>query len=71
MTREARKKINETGIKNNMYNNFPPLQSEIECAYITLVMKNLNAGAKFSQNRIYLQIPRYGERRTYRLRTVA
>ena len=33
MTREARKQRNETGIKKNTYNNFSPLQNEIECAY--------------------------------------
>ena len=33
MTREVRKKINETGIKKNTYNNFSPLQNEIECSY--------------------------------------
>ena len=33
MTREARKQRNETEIKKNMYNNFSPLQNEIECAY--------------------------------------
>ena len=38
---------------------------------ITLVMKSLNAGANFSQKSIYLQPPKYGERRNYRLRTVA
>ena len=33
MTREARKQRNETGIKNNNYNNFDPLQNEIEYSY--------------------------------------
>ena len=33
MTRETRKQRNETGIKKNTYNNFSPLQNEIECSY--------------------------------------
>ena len=33
MRREAIKQRNETGIKKNTYNNFYPLQNEIECAY--------------------------------------
>ena len=33
MTREARKKRNETGIKKNTYNNFYPHKNEIECSY--------------------------------------
>ena len=33
MTKEARKQRNQTGIKKNTYNNFSPLQNEIECAY--------------------------------------
>ena len=33
MTREARKKIIDTGVKKNTYNKFSPLQNEIECAY--------------------------------------
>ena len=33
MYREVRKQINEAGIKKNYYNNFSPLQNEIECAY--------------------------------------
>ena len=33
MTREARKKINETGLKKNTYNNFSPLQDEIKCSF--------------------------------------
>ena len=33
MTREARKQRNETGIKKNTYNNFSPLQDEIECSF--------------------------------------
>ena len=33
MTREARKQRNETGINKNTYNNFSPIQNEIECSY--------------------------------------
>ena len=33
MTREERKKRIDIGIKKNTYNNFSPLQNEIECAY--------------------------------------
>ena len=33
MTREERKKRNETGIKKNTYNKFSPLQNEIEYFY--------------------------------------
>ena len=33
MTKEARKQRIETGIKKNTYNNFSPLQNEMECAY--------------------------------------
>ena len=38
---------------------------------ITFVMKNMNVGAKFGQKRIYLQIPRFGERMNYKLKVVA
>jgi len=33
MTREARKKRLDTEPKKNTYNNFSPLQNEVECAY--------------------------------------
>ena len=33
MTREARKKRIDIGTKKNTYNNFSPLQNEVECAY--------------------------------------
>lgn len=33
MTREARKKRSVTGIKKSSYNNFSPLEDEIECSF--------------------------------------
>ena len=33
MTREARKKRMDIESKKNTYNNFSPLQNEVECAY--------------------------------------
>ena len=73
MTRESRKQRNETRINKDIYNNFTPLQDEIECSYCNNFGHEEYefAAEKFSQKSIYLKIPRYGERMTYRLKGVA
>ena len=53
MTREARKKRIDTGIKKNTYNNFYPLQNEIECDYCN------NFGHEESECRSKLQQKEY------------
>jgi hypothetical protein len=53
MTRESRKKRIELETKKNTYNNFSPLQNEVECAYCN------NFGHEESECRSKIQLKRH------------
>jgi hypothetical protein len=53
MKRESRKKRIELKTKKNTYNNFSPLQDEVECAYCN------NFGHEESECRSKIQLKRH------------